>query len=220
MKALLATAAIVAVMATMAPPAGAEVSVVPHGASLSTSASCSQGDIEIDYSATGAERQITDFTAADGRALHHYDVRVYSANHQDVEFILSQTHTPPPPGTIVAVHVSIGTSPPDARSAEFIVAYRCDTRANDASGHNEVVSVCTGMFGACPTTAKLVVDGPQVATLTPPPPPPPPPVVATPLSRTGADVIGYLRLAGVLTLVGLILLVAAARRRHRHHQAG
>jgi hypothetical protein len=221
--ALVAAALVAVLITTSVPPAGAEVTVVPRDASLSTSASCSQGDIELDYSATGAERQITDFTSADGRELHHYDVRVYSANHEKVEFILSQTRQPPPAGSIVAVHVTIGTSPPDAKSAEFIVAYRCDTTPNDAGGKNEVMSVCTGMYGTCPITAKQVVDGPPAATSDPPPPPlmaaaappsPAPPVVKRPLSRTGADVAGYLQVAGVLVLVGAILVAAAWRRRH------
>lgn len=76
------TALAVVLLMAMATPAGAEVAVVPRGAALSASASCSQGDVEIDYSATGAERQLTDFTADDGRELHHYDVRVYSADHE------------------------------------------------------------------------------------------------------------------------------------------
>jgi hypothetical protein len=217
--ALAATGMAVALTAAMPAPAGAEVSVVPRGASMSTSASCSQGDIELDYSATGAERQLTNFTAEDGRDLHRYDVRVYSPDHENVEFILSQTAAPPAAGSIVAVHVTIGASPPDAQTAEFIVAYRCDTAPNDAGGNNEVVSVCTGMFGSCPTTAKQVVDGVPVATSSPAAPT----EAAAPegtLSRTGANMARYLLVAGLLTLVGMILLAAARRRRRRPEGGG
>jgi hypothetical protein len=108
----------------------------------------------------------TNFTAADGRELHRYDTRVYASDHEGVEYILSQTRTPPPPGTIVAVHVTIGASPLDAQTGEFIVADRCDAKANDAGGHNEVVYDCTGRFGTCQADAK------QVATNLPAPPTP------------------------------------------------
>jgi hypothetical protein len=94
------------VLAIMAPPAGVDATVTPHGAELRESASCSQGDIEIVYSATGVDRQITRFSAEDGRDLQKYDVRVYSTHHEDREYILSQTTQPPSAGPIIAVHVT------------------------------------------------------------------------------------------------------------------
>ena len=155
--------AVVALL-SVAPPARAEVVVEARAAALSSSASCSLGDIEITYKGGAVERQRTNFTTADGRELHRYDTRVYASNHEGLEYILSQTRTPPPPGSIVAVHVTIGTSPPDAKSGEFIVAYRCDAKANDAGGHNEVVYTCVGPFGTCLTTAKQVAEAAAVPT--------------------------------------------------------
>lgn len=151
-----AVAAGIAVVVGLPAPAGAQSSIDPQGAALSASASCSQGDIEITYTASGVERQITDFTSADGRTLHHYDVRVYSSNHRDVEYILSQTDAPPAPGTLVAVHVTIGSSPPDASTGEFLVAYTCDATSNDEGGHNVVILTCAAMYGTCPKNAAEV----------------------------------------------------------------
>jgi hypothetical protein len=103
--------------------------------------------------------------------LHQYDVEAYAPNHDGTEYILSQTRRPPPPGTLVAVRVTIGTSPPGPGTAEFIVAYRCDATPNDAGGANQVVYVCVGAVGTCPIAAR---DISQAAT----------PVVANP-SFTG-----------------------------------
>lgn len=134
-------------------PAQAAGTVDARGVQLSTSASCAQGDVEIEYTASGVDRQLTSFTAQGGAALHTYDVAVYSSTHDGVEYILSQTKSPPPPGTIVAVHVTIGRSPADAASGEFFLAYRCDARTNAEGGHNEVLDVCAGPYGTCPTSA-------------------------------------------------------------------
>jgi hypothetical protein len=149
---------LVLAFAVLPRPAGATGTVDPQAATLSSSASCSQGDIEITYSATGVERQITHFTAADGRDLHRYDVAVYSPDHEEVEYILSQTRQPPPAGTIVAVHVTIGASPPDAATGEFFVAWRCDTLPNDQGGNNVLLDTCVGLYGDCPTNAKQFAD--------------------------------------------------------------
>jgi hypothetical protein len=127
-----------------------------RAAALSVSATCSLGDIEITYTGVGVERQITSFTSADRvEPLHLYDVHTYSPVHDGLEYILSQTRTPPPPGTIVAVYSTIGSSPPDpASTGEFFVAWRCDDQANSRGGNNVVIETCVGLYGSCPRSAR------------------------------------------------------------------
>ncbi len=133
-------------------PAGAQA-VQARSAALSSSASCAQGDIEITYAGSDLEAQRTRFSAADGRDLHHYDVATYAPAHDGLEYILSQTPSPPAAGTVVAVHVTIGPAMPDASSGEFFVVYRCDTVPNAEGGSNVVLDTCVGAYGTCPETA-------------------------------------------------------------------
>jgi hypothetical protein len=166
---MLAAVAVVALATLTVPgPAGAQAQGVARGAAMSSSASCSQGDIEIEYSGSAVERQVTTFSAADGRVLHQYDVEAYAPNHDGTEYILSQTRQPPPAGTLVAVRVTIGSSPPGPGTAEFIVAYRCDAEPNDAGGSNQIVYVCAGAVGTCPISAQEIslAATPVVATPT------------------------------------------------------
>lgn len=122
---------------------------------LSTSATCWLGDIEVTYAGSGLERQITTFTAEDGTVLDTYDVAAFAPEHQGREYILSQADgARPAPGTIVAVHVTIGTSPPGPDTGEFFLAYRCDSRPNAQGGANQVLYSCTGSFGTCPTSVR------------------------------------------------------------------
>lgn len=144
---------VVGTVSALAVPADAAGTVEARGAQLSATASCAQGDVEIEYTADGVERQLASFTAEGGATLHTYDVAVYSPTHNGVEYILSQTSSPPPPGTIVAVHVTIGSSPADAATGEFFLAYRCDSRTNEEGGDNELLYVCIGSYGTCETTA-------------------------------------------------------------------
>ncbi len=124
---------------------------------LSASASCSQGDVEIFYAGQGLDRQTVRFSSEDGRDLHRFDVGVYAPVHDGREYILSQTRTPPPAGTVVAVYVTIGESPanPDT-TGEFFLAYRCDTQPSSAGGTNTVIETCVGLVGTCPQTAQSV----------------------------------------------------------------
>lgn len=155
-EAMVATVLLVGLGAVSAPSplAYAQGPVDAQSAALSVSASCSQGDIEVTYAGEGLERQWTRFTEESGTDLHSYDVNVYSPSHRGLEYILSQTDQPPPPGTVVAVHVSIGESPPNrATTGEFFVVYRCDTLPNDQGGNNVVLDTCVGPYGSCPLTA-------------------------------------------------------------------
>lgn len=128
-------------------------SVDAQGVALSVSATCAQGDVEVTYSGTDIDRQMVEFTSVSGAVLDQYDVRAYSPEYQGTEYVLSQTATPPPTGTIVAVHVVLGTSPPSAGSGEFFIAYTCDANRNDRGGHNVVLQTCAGAYGTCPKTA-------------------------------------------------------------------
>lgn len=155
-RAALAAVGIAATTVALAAPATA-APITPIKVALSKSATCTQGDIEITYDGTDVHRQVTTFSEQGGRNLHAYDVHTYAPNHSGLEYILSQTRQPPPPGTIVAVHVLIGETPPTVdTTAEFFIAYRCDPRRNDAGGQNVVVATCVGMVGACPKTAAEV----------------------------------------------------------------
>ena len=136
------------------PPAGA-ATIDAQAIALSASATCWLGDVEVTYAGSGLERQVTTFTAEDGTTLDRFDVAAYAPEHQGLEYVLSQADSArPAPGTIVAVHVTIGASPPGPDTGEFFLAYRCDTRPNAQGGANEVLFTCTGSHGTCPTTAR------------------------------------------------------------------
>ena len=122
------------------------------------------------------------------------------------------------------MHVTIGTSPPNAGSGEFFVAYRCDTRSNKDGGNNQVVSTCVGRFGACPRTAAgLQAQAPtteaQSTTIAPPVPStagqPTSPSHSGVLGRTGADVLRLVVPAFLAVLLGTVLTIAVRRRRAR-----
>lgn len=167
-RVVLAAAVAAIALAFGGSPAHAQGPVDAQDAELSSSASCAQGDIEITYTGSGVERQITSFTAANGADLHTFDVKSYAPAHNGLEYVLSQTATPPAPGTVVAVHVIIGTSPAKpATSGEFFVVYRCDAMPNSEGGNNVVLDVCVGPYGTCPSTAAQWADRPPVASATP-----------------------------------------------------
>lgn len=151
---VVALAALLVGTAGWSVPVGA-ATIEAQAVALSTSATCRLGDIEVTYAGSGLERQITTFTAEDGSVLDTYDVAAFAPQHQGLEYILSQADgASPPSGTIVAVHVTIGTSPPGPDTGEFFLAYRCDTRPNAQGGANQVLFTCVGTYGTCPTSVQ------------------------------------------------------------------
>ena len=137
-----------------APGAGAAEQATATGVSLSPTASCAWGDVDIAYTATGAEHRTVAFTAADGTVLRQFEGKTFDPNYQGPEHVLSETKTPPPAGTVVAVRVTVGSAPPTAAtSAEFFVLYRCDGRTTKEGGTNTILQTCTGDVGACPASA-------------------------------------------------------------------
>lgn len=172
--AIVVTAVVVSTM-TFVVPAGAAGPIVARGVALAGSASCGYGDIDITYDANGVDAQRVQFTAADGSTLHAFEDLAYDPNFHGTEHILSETKTPPPPGTVVAVNVLVGHLPPTAATtAHFFLLYRCDARSNDEGGTNAVLQTCVGDYGACPQTAKeALAAGPTS-------PPAATPVVARP----------------------------------------
>ena len=136
-------------------PASAQSTVDARSAALSSSATCTFGDIEITYTGTGVERQVTTFSEAGDVTHHYFDVWAYTHTHDGLEYILSQTEAPPPAGAVMAVHTTIGTSPPSAETTgEFIVVYQCDPLANAQGGNNVVLATCAGPYGTCFQTAE------------------------------------------------------------------
>lgn len=149
-----AALALVAGAALAQTPAVGAAPIDAQAVTLSASASCRLGDVEVTYEGSGLERQVTTFTAEDGTVLDRYDVEAFASEHAGLEYILSQVDgVEPPAGTVVAVHVTIGASPPGPGTGEFFIAYRCDTRPNAEGGANEVLFTCTGDHGTCPTSA-------------------------------------------------------------------
>ncbi|MCC5952537.1 MAG: hypothetical protein JJU45_10635 [Acidimicrobiia bacterium] len=160
--------ALVGVLIALAvgPPVGAQdaTSVTPDGADIAVSASCLQGDIDITYTAVGAERTVASFTDDAGRVLDGYDEVPFAADYSGTEHILLDAAPPvPTAGTVVGVYVMVGAADPTATTAaEFFVAWRCDTTGNDEGGSNEVLLACVGPYGSVPRTvadAAHLLDG-------------------------------------------------------------
>jgi len=148
--ALVGVAVAVVLALASATPAGAAGPVTATGVSLSTSASCANGDIEVTYDARGVERQNVQFTAEGGATLDQFEHAAFDPHLHGKEYILTDAANPPATGTVVAVHVTVGTTPPSAATtAEFFVLYRC----GGAGGSSTVLDSCFGDYGSCPATA-------------------------------------------------------------------
>ena len=144
----------VALVAAWAAPAGANPLIEAQGVALSTSASCSWGDIDATYAATAVSVAALSFTAADGTVLESYSVDAYQSDFVGTEAVISETEAPPPAGTIVGVYYRVGQEPPSASTTgEFFVLYRCDDVGDYQGGTNEVLQTCFGDYGTCPQSA-------------------------------------------------------------------
>ncbi len=180
---LAALVVIVIATFTVAAPAGGATgtTVTAQGVALQPSASCRFGDVDVTYAATGAETQSATFSAADGTVLHHFDTAAFQPDFVGTEHVLTEADAPPAPGTVVAVHVAIGTTPAQATTTgEFFVLYQCDSERTDKGGTNTVLATCVGPYGTCPTTAAEALAG--FGNLVPAPGnPPATPLVAIPL---------------------------------------
>ena len=170
--------------AALAGPAGGQATgtaVTAQGVALQPSASCRFGDVDVTYTAQGAQTQTATFSAVDGATLATFDTDAYQPDFVGTEHILTEADTPPAPGSVVAVYVAIGTTPPEAgTTGEFFVLYQCDSERSDKGGTNTVLATCVGPYGTCPTTAAEALAG--FGNLVPAPgATPATPLVATPL---------------------------------------
>ena len=161
-RAVLGAAAVTSVLALSAGPAGGQgaTTVTAQGVTLQPSASCRFGDVDVTYAAIGAQTQSATFSAADGTVLATLDGPAYLAGYTGTEHVLTEATTPPAPGSVVAVYVAIGTTPPEAATtAEFFVLYQCDQDKTSDGGTNTVLATCVGAFGTCPRTAAEALAG-------------------------------------------------------------
>lgn len=162
--------AVLALIAAVVPGtrAAAAGTIVAEGVALASSASCTYGDVDLTYTATGVTDASLSFTAADGSVLASYAGAPFRADFSGTENVLSDADAPPPAGTVLGVYVWIGSAPPAAATtAEFFVLYRCDTDGNDKGGSNEVLSTCLGPYGTCPQTAQEALEPTTTTTAAP-----------------------------------------------------
>lgn len=137
-----------------AAPALAAPNVTANGVALAASASCAYGDVEIAYDASSVDQQAVTFTSTGGAVLQDRTTKAYQASFGGTERVLAEATAPPAAGTVVAVHVVVGSAPlTGSTAAEFTVAYRCDTTGNKGGGNNVVLWSCFGDLGACPRDA-------------------------------------------------------------------
>ncbi len=151
--ALVASAALVG----GAPPASAASAVTARGVALAPSASCTYGDVDVDYAETGSEVQVVQLSS-DAGVLDQFAVKAYRADYDGIEHILTQARPPiPAPGTDLTVRITIGTNPPASdTTAEFVITYRCTAAGDEAGGANQVLFTCFGAYGTCrPADAPL-----------------------------------------------------------------
>ena len=164
---LLVLSCLAVVGGVLADPAAANDRITAQGATMSPSANCTYGDIEVTYDASDVARQAVTFTSEDGTTLDSFETNAYQQTYSGLEYILSETATPAAAGTRLGVHVVIGTTPPQAAtSAEFFVLYRCDGMANEYGGANEQLYTCYGDYGSCPATAVEAIAMMQSTTTT------------------------------------------------------
>ena len=157
----MATFALVVTIAPTAPVAAAEP-IDALGVTLPGSASCEFGDVDVEYAASGVDRQAVQFTAEDGAVLDRFETPAFQPDYVGVEHILTAvgaepgtSQVVPAAGTRLGVYVQIGAGAPSAAStAEFFVLYRCTPEGNDDGGTNEVLETCVGDYGTCPRTAE------------------------------------------------------------------
>jgi len=143
-----------------APAASAASQITARGVVLAASASCRYGDVDIDYTATGAEQQQVRLSAGQ-KVVNSFTVAAFKADYTGVEHILSRATPPLPAGTEMTVYVTVGTVPPTAATtAEFLLTYRCTPTGNEAGGNNVVLASCFGAYGSC-TAATPTVATPK-----------------------------------------------------------
>lgn len=156
------------VLVALATPAHAQepTRVVARDAALSVSASCSQGDVEITYDATGMVRTAAQLTGEAGTVLDRYDEIPFTDDYSGLEYVLLDADPPGAPGSVLGAYVVVGAEQPTAAtSADFFVAWRCDPLPDDEGGRNVVLLVCAGPYGTSPQTvpealALLALDRP------------------------------------------------------------
>lgn len=134
--------------------------VTAQGVTLSGMASCRVGAVELTYEADDPPVVAASFTSAHGELLDRSRDDGHRPDDDWVEHVRTVADEPPAAGTLVAVHVTVGTARPDDETTdEFFVLYQCDDRATDAGGANTVLATCVGDYGTCPLDAQGALAG-------------------------------------------------------------
>ncbi len=122
-----------------------------QGVALNTSAGCTNANLDITLTTSGATREYGLTTNEAGDVLGEFEQSTALGTFSGTYFGYGMPVDPDQPeGTIIGSYAYVGETPPSAAdTAEFFVLYECSD-----SGANNVLDTCYGPYGACPQTAQ------------------------------------------------------------------
>lgn len=127
-----------------------------QGVALNVNASCSNANLDLTLTTSGATREAGQSTNAAGATLASFEgptqLTSFSGTYLGYDIGVSPTQ---PAGTLIGAYAYVGETPPAAsNTAEFFVLYNCSTR--------QVLEACYGPYGTCPQTAQqALAAGPE-----------------------------------------------------------
>lgn len=140
----------------------AHAAATAQGVTLSASAGCTAGDLDITITSNAEPNESWLATNLAGATLAQGDAQPGLSNSSGpppakftIPFLVSQ-----PPNTLIGAYANVGEIQPDpSNTAEFFVYYNCSTR--------EILLACFGQYGTCPRTAQVAAAAlaPQIPTL-------------------------------------------------------
>jgi len=144
-------------------PLVAEAAATAQGVALSASAGCSNANLDLTLTTSGATTELGQWTKTGDNSVSVFKTPTTAlasfgpGTFQGYKITISPQQ---PANTLIGAYAYVGDDPPaPSNTAEFFVYYNCSTR--------EVLFSCYGPYGTCPQTAQQAADliAPRVPTL-------------------------------------------------------
>ena len=144
-------------------PLVAEAAATAQGVALSASAGCSNANLDLTLTTSGATTELGQWTKTGDNSVSVFKTPTTAlasfgpGTFQGYKITISPQQ---PANTPIGAYAYVGDDPPaPSNTAEFFVYYNCSTR--------DVLYSCYGSYGTCPQTAQQAADliAPRVPTL-------------------------------------------------------
>jgi len=122
-----------------------------QGVALNAFAGCTNANLDITLTSSGATREYGLTTNEAGDVLGEFEQGTSLGNFSGTYIGYGMPVVPDQPeGTVIGSYAYVGETPPSAvDTAEFFVLYECSN-----SGANTILDTCYGPYGTCPQTAQ------------------------------------------------------------------